>query len=142
MSTNETKALYRRWFEEVVSGGDLALADELLASDYVLHFPGFPAPVDRQMHKTLVTMFQTAFPDWRETVEDVIAENDRVVVRVVGRGTHLGDFQGMPATGRPVEAHGMGIARITDGRIAEAWAAYDALGLMQQLGAIPAQQPA
>jgi steroid delta-isomerase-like uncharacterized protein len=142
MSTDATKALYRRWFEEVVNGGNLALADELLAPDYVLHFPGFPAPVDREMHKTLVTMFRTAFPDWQETVEDVIAEDDRVVVRVVGRGTHRSDFQGMPATGRAVEAHGVGIARITDGRITEAWAAYDALGLMHQLGAIPAPHPA
>jgi steroid delta-isomerase-like uncharacterized protein len=142
MPTNDNKALYRRWFDEVVNGGDLALADQLLASDYALHFPGFPAPVDREMHKTLVTMFRTAFPDWQETVEDVIAENDRVVARVVGRGTHLGDFQGMPPTGRRVEAHGMGIARIADRRIAEAWAAYDALGLMQQLGAVPARQTA
>lgn len=137
MSTRETKALYRRWFDEVVNGGDLGLADRLLAPDYVLHFPGFPAPVDREAHKALVTAFRTAFPDWQETVEDVIGEDDRVVVRVVGRGTHRGDFQGVPATGRRVEAHGMGIGRIADGRIAEAWAAYDALGLLQQVGALP-----
>lgn len=138
MSTHENKALYRRWFEQVVTAGDLALADELLAPDYVLHFPGMPGPVDRDTHKNLVGMFRTGFPDWTETLEDVIAEGDRVVVRIVGRGTQLGDFQGIPATGRRIEAHGIGIGRIKDGRIAEAWAAYDALGLLQQLGALPA----
>jgi steroid delta-isomerase-like uncharacterized protein len=138
MSTEENKALYRRWFEEVVSGGNLALVDELLASDYVLHFPGVPAPVDREGHKQLVMMFRTGFPDWNETVEDVIAEGDKVVIRVTGRGTHQGGFQGIPPTGNRVTATGVGIGRIEDGRITETWAAYDALGMMQQLGVIPA----
>ena len=132
------KELYRRWFEEVVTGGDLALADELLTPGYRLHFPGMPGPIDGEAHKALVTMFRTAFPDWVEAVDDVIAEGDKVVVRVTGRGTHEGDFQGVPPTGRQVTATGVGIGRIEDGRIAEAWAAYDALGLMQQLGAVPA----
>lgn len=127
------KAVYRRWFEEVVSGGDLALADELLTADYRLHFPGVPEPVDREGHKRLVTMFRTAFPDWVETVEDLIAEEDRVVARVTGAGTHRGDFQGIAPTDRRVTATGIGIGRFADGRIAEAWAAYDALGLVQQL---------
>jgi steroid delta-isomerase-like uncharacterized protein len=132
------KALYRRWFDEVVSEGNLALADELLADDYAMHFPGIDAPVDREGHEQLVLMFRTGFPDWVETVEDVIAEGDRVVVRVVGRGTHEGEFQGIPPTGRRVIATGVGIARIANGQIAETWAAYDALGLLRQLGALPA----
>jgi predicted ester cyclase len=85
-----------------------------------------------------VMAFRTAFPNWVETVEDVIGEDDRVVVRVTGSGTHRGEFQGVAPTGRHVTAGGIGIARIEDGRIAEAWAAYDALGLLVQLGAIPA----
>ncbi len=88
----------------------------------------------------LVMMFRTAFPDWVEAVEDVIAEGDKVVVRVAGTGTHQGEFQGIPPTGRRVTANGMGIGRIVGGRIVEAWAAYDALGLMQQLGAVPASE--
>jgi steroid delta-isomerase-like uncharacterized protein len=136
-SLKENKALYRRWFEQVVSRGDLDLADELLARDYVLHFPGMPAPVDREGHKQLVMMFRAGFPDWVETVDDVIAERDKVVIRVTGRGTHQGEFQGIPPTGRQVTATGIGIGRIADGRIAEAWAAYDALGLVGQLGAAP-----
>jgi steroid delta-isomerase-like uncharacterized protein len=120
-----------------VSAGNLALADELLAPDYVMHFPGAPASVDREGHKQLVMMFRTGFPDWNETVEDVIAEGDKVVIRVTGRGTHEGEFQGIPPTGNRVTATGVGIGRIEDGRIAETWAEYDALGMMQQLGVIP-----
>lgn len=136
------RALYRRWFEEVVSGGNLELADQLLAPGYVLHFPGFPGPVDSEGHKQLVIMFRNAFPDWRETVDDVIAEEDRVVIRVTGRGTHQGEFQGIPPTGRQVTATGVGIGRIENGRIAETWAEYDALGMMQQLGVVPAPEQA
>jgi steroid delta-isomerase-like uncharacterized protein len=138
---DESKALYRRWFEDVVSEGDLALADELLADDYMMHFPGIDQPVDREGHKQLVMMFRTAFPDWVETVEDIVAEGDRVVIRVTGRGTHEGDFQGIPPTGRRLTTTGVGIARIVNGRIAETWAEYDALGHMQQLGAIPSPGP-
>ena len=142
MSLEENKALYRRWFEEVVTTGNLALADELLAPDYPLHFPGLPAPVDREGHKQLVLMFRAGFPDWREAVDDVIAEGDKVVIRVTGSGTHEGEFQGMAPTQVRVTATGIGIGRIENGRIAEAWAAYDALGLRQQLGAIPTPGPA
>jgi steroid delta-isomerase-like uncharacterized protein len=142
VQSEENKAIYRRWFEKVASEGNMELADELLAPDYVLHFPGFPAPVDREVHKQLVTMFRTGFPDWDEAVEDVIAEGDRVVIRVTGRGTHEGEFQGIPPTGRRVTATGIGIGRIADGRIAESWAAYDALGMMQQLGVISSPEQA
>jgi predicted ester cyclase len=134
---DDNKATYRRWFEEVVNSGDLGLADSLLAPDYRLHFPGLPGPVDREGHKQLVMGFRTGFPDWVETVEDVIGEDDKVVIRVTGRGTHDGEFQGIAPTGRPVTATGIGIGRLTDGRIVESWAAYDALGLLQQLGALP-----
>jgi steroid delta-isomerase-like uncharacterized protein len=129
--------IYRRWFEEVVSG-DLALADELLAPGYRLHFPGMPEPLDREGHKALLMMFRTAFPDWVETVEDVIVDGDRVAIRVTGRGTHRGEFQGIAPTGRVVTASGIGIARLEGERIAESWAAYDALGMLRQLGAVPA----
>lgn len=129
------KELYRRWFTDVVSGGDLAAADGLLSADYRLHFPGFPEPVDREGHKGLVAAFRSGFPDWVETIEDVLAEDDRVVARVLGQGTHLDEFQGVEATGRHVAASGIGIARIADGCIVESWAAYDAQGLPAQLPA-------
>jgi predicted ester cyclase len=131
----QNRALYRRWFTDVVSRGDFAAAREMLAADYRLHFPGMPGPVDRDGHLRLVAMFRSGFPDWVETVEDVVAEGDRVVARVVGRGTHLGEFQGVRPTGRRVSATGIGIGRIADGQIVESWAAYDALGLLEQLQA-------
>jgi steroid delta-isomerase-like uncharacterized protein len=138
VGVDEHKALFRRWFEEVVTGGRLDVADELLSPDYRLHLPGSTEPVDAGAHKRLVATFRSAFPDWTESVEDAIAEGDKVVLRVTGRGAHQGAFDGVPATGRVVTVTGIGIARVHDGRIAEAWAAYDALGLMQQVGAIPA----
>jgi ketosteroid isomerase-like protein len=131
----QNKDLYCRWFTDVVSRGDMAAAEELLSGDYRLHFPGFPEPVDREGHKGLVTLFRSGFPDWVETIEDVVAEGDRVVARIRGQGTHLGEFQGVEATRRQVSATGIGIARIADGRIVEAWAAYDAQGLLEQLRA-------
>src|SRR5688500_9107480 len=108
-SVEDSKRLYRRWFEEVVSGGDLALADELLAPCYDLNLPRMPEPLDREVHKAMVMMFRTAFPDWDGTVEDVIAEGDKVVNRVTGSGTQEGEFQGIPPTGAQVPARGVGI---------------------------------
>lgn len=140
--TEENKVIYRRWFEEVLTGGDLDLADELLAPGYALHFPGLPAPLDHEGHKQLLMMFRGAFSDWQETVEDVVAEEDKVVIRVTGRGTHQGDFQGIPPTGARVEATGVGIGRIDNGKIAESWAEYDALGMMQQLRVVPERSEA
>jgi len=131
------EALYRRWFEDVVSRRDAALAEQLLAPDYRLHFPGLPGPVDADGHRQLLHAFWTAFPDWVESVDDVVAEGDRVVIRVTGRGTHQGAFQGIPPTGQRVTVTGIGIGRLVDGRIAEAWAEFDALGLLVQLGAVP-----
>ena len=137
MSLEENKALFRRWLEDVVNANDYAVVEELLAPDYVAHFPGAPA-ADRDGHKGMVEMFAAAFPDWRESIQDVIAEGDKVVIRVTAGGTHEGEFQGIAPTGRTVTITGMGIGRIEDGRIAESWWEFDAIGLMQQLGAIPA----
>ena len=98
---------------------------------------GMPTPVDSEGHKQLVVAFRSGFSDWAERIDDVIGEGEEVVIRVTGSGTHDGEFQGIAPTGRRVTATGIGIGRIEGGRIVEAWAAYDALGLMQQLGAVP-----
>jgi steroid delta-isomerase-like uncharacterized protein len=138
MSLDQNKALFRRWFEDVVNANDYTVVEELLATGYHAHFPGAPEAIDRDGHKGMVEMFAAAFPDWQESIQDVIAEDDRVVLRVTAGGTHQGEFQGMSPTGRTVAITGIGIARIEDGRIAESWWDFDGLGLMQQLGAIPA----
>jgi hypothetical protein len=80
-------AIVRRWFEEVVTGEPRVRGSAPLPG-YVLHFPGLPAPVDREGHKQLVMMFRNAFPDWQETIDAVVAEGNKVVICVTGRGTH------------------------------------------------------
>lgn len=138
MSAADNRELYRRWFDEVVNLGKLELADELLADGYQMHMPGAPGPLDAEGHKQMLRAFLDGFADWHESVDTIVAEGDRVVVWVTGTGTHTGEFQGIPSTDRSVTVTGVGMGRIQDGRIAEAWASYDALGLLQQLGAFPA----
>jgi steroid delta-isomerase-like uncharacterized protein len=144
MSTGENKAIARRILEELFAGGNLAVADEVIAADLANHnlFPG-EAP-GREGVKQVVALFHTAFPDIRFTVEDLIAEGDRVVDRWIARGTHRGEFMGLPPTGQQVTLTGIDIMRVAGGKVVEIWHNEDALGLMQQLGAIPApgQAPA
>jgi steroid delta-isomerase-like uncharacterized protein len=138
MSVEENKALFKRWFEDVVNANDYSKVEELLAPNYRAHFPGAPEAIDRDGHKGMVEFFAAAFPDWEEQIQDVIAEGDRVVLRVTAGGTHEGEFQGIAPTGKQVTITGMGIVRVENGQIAESWWEFDAIGLMQQLGAIPA----
>ena len=139
MSTESNKALARREMEEFEGQGRLAVANELLAPDYRLHFPGFPT-LDREGHKQVVTAFRAAFPDMTVTVEAQVAEVDRVANQLIMRGTHQGPFQGIPATGRAVTVTGNNLMRIEGGQIKELWGYLDTLGKMQQLGVIPAPQ--
>ena len=88
--------------------------------------------------KQYVSMYRSAFPDLQQTIEDQIAEGEKVATRLTGRGTHQGELMGIPPTGNRVEAPGIVINRISGGKIAESWANYDAMGMMQQLGVIPA----
>lgn len=136
MSKEENKALLRRLFEEVWTQGNLEAIDELLSSDYVLHDASqlIRSP---EGFKAYVTAFRTAFPDLHATVEDQVADEDTVAVRFTVRATHKGEFHGLPPTGRQMTMTGIDIQRIADGKIAENWANLDALGLLQQLGALP-----
>lgn len=140
METEPNKALVRRFFQDVLNGGKLDLVDELVTPDYALTVIGFPGPLDRDGHKGMVAGLRAAFPDWEETVAELVSDGDRVVARVVGRGTHRGEFMGIPATGRTVELVSVNIDRIVDGRIAERWLLPDTFGLLQQLGAVPAPE--
>ena len=141
MSTEQNKAIIRRVFDEIVNKGNLAVADELLAADYVNH--DFPAPVPgAEGFKLVTTMFRSAFPDIVVTLEDAFAEGDKVVTRGVFAGTHTGDFMGVPATGRKVSIKYLDIWRLENGKAKENWVQMDMLGLMQQLGVIPAPEQA
>lgn len=136
MSTEQNKAIVHRFFEEL----NLTVVDELYVPDYVHHDPSLPPEFQRgrDAYKQLVTMFHTGFPDIKVTVEDLVAEGDKVVARWTWRGTNQGEFQGMPPTGKQVTGSGISIHRIAEGKIAEAWVNFDALGMLQQLGVIPA----
>ncbi len=138
MSAEENKAVVRR-FNELVGEywrtGDADTLDEVGGDDFVHHAPGLPP--DLEGMKQALPMFRAAFPDMRLTEEDMIAEGDRVLDRVTVRGTHEGELMGMPPTGNPVEFTETHISRIAGGKIVERWGQWDAMGIMQQIGAIP-----
>ncbi len=137
MSTEENKALSRRLIEEVWNQGNLAVIDELIAPNYVDHDPTGPIQGPEGM-KQFVSMYLTAYPDTHFTIEDQIAEGDRVVTRWTARGTHKGPLMGIPPTGKQVTVAGISIDRVVNGKLVEDWTSYDALGMMQQLGVVPA----
>jgi deazaflavin-dependent oxidoreductase (nitroreductase family) len=136
VSTADNKALVRRFYDEGVHNP--ALFDELLAPTYVLHFPGSPPMSGIEPAKQLMVDYTSAFPDLQLTTEDMVAEGNKVAIRNTWRGTHQGVFRGLPPTNKHVTFTGSDIFRFAGGKIAEQWADLDALGLMQQLGVIPA----
>ena len=138
MSAEENKAVVRRFNEGVrqfFQTGDLSGLDELCAPDFVHHGPGIPP--DLEGFKQLVPVFRAAFSDVEVEIEDLIAAGDRVVDRITVRGTHTGEFMGIPPSGKRWEMQEMHIARIVDGKIAERWTMVDMFGLLQQIGGIP-----
>ena len=142
MSTEQNKALVRRLMEEVFNRGNTSLVDELFAPDFVEHEelpPGIPP--GREAVKQLPTIFRRAFPDFKITIDEVIAESDKVVVRSTWStwsGTHKGEFMGIPPTGKSVSFGVIDIIRIAGGKFVEHWGQMDNMGMMQQLGVIPA----
>jgi steroid delta-isomerase-like uncharacterized protein len=135
--SEQNKALVRRVIEEVYNRGNLALVDELSTSDLVIHLTSQEIR-GREGAKEYVAALRAAFPDLHMTIEDQIAEGDRVVTRWTARATHRGEFQGISPTGRQVRVAGTDIDRIADGKAVECWSHVDELGIMQQLGTIPA----
>jgi steroid delta-isomerase-like uncharacterized protein len=119
----------------------LAQHEQLYGPEWVGHFPGMP-PLDADGHRQYSEVMSRAFPDLERTIEDLVAEGDKVVARWTARGTHDGDFNGIPPTGKTAHSSGITIFRIADGRIVEEWAESDTLGLLQQVGAIPGGPPA
>jgi predicted ester cyclase len=132
------EAAVRRYFSEVWSQGRLEVLDVLLAPDYVNHTPSTPDPPPGPAGlKPIVAAFRAAFPDLRFTVEDVLADGDRVAVRVRMEGTHTGPLFGIAPTGRRVRVEQMNIERFRGERIVEHWRVTDELSLMKQLGVVP-----
>lgn len=141
MSLEENKAIVRRHFEELWTKGDLAGADELYAPDAIGHCGNLPDQTGYpECEKELVRQDLVAFPDGTATVEDQIAEGDKVLTRWRFRGMHTGPLYGNPPSGRVISVVGFHLHRIVDGKIAEIWALGDFYSLLQQMGALPTEQ--
>jgi predicted ester cyclase len=139
MAAEENKAVVQRYnelFVECWTTGEVDVLDEVLAPEFVYHSPG--APPDLSGFKQSFLMLRAAFPDMRGTVEDLFAEGDKVADRITWQATHQGELMGIAPTGNTVTGTEMHISRIAGGKIVERWGQGDNLGMMQQLGAIPA----
>ena len=136
--SEENKAIARRDMEEILNQKNLSVADEIYSSEYVRHDPADPQEVRGiDGYKQLIAMYLTAFPDLHFTIDEMIAEGDKVVCRWTGSGTHQGPMGDIEPTGKQVTITGTGIYRIAGGKILEEWLNWDTLGLMQQLEVVP-----
>jgi len=137
MSTEENKAICRRAVE-AFNRGDLDSVGDLFDAGYAEHDPSrVGLPLGPEGVRLAWGAMRAAFPDLEATIEDMVAQDDRVAVRGVIVGTHLGELMGIPATGKHVTVSLIDINRIEDGKLVERWGQADTLGMMQQLGAIP-----
>jgi steroid delta-isomerase-like uncharacterized protein len=138
VTSEEHKAIAARFYE-VYNKGDMELIDELFSPDFVGKDPNDPSLEHRGRKgvKRVVAAFRNAFPDLEGTLEDQTAEDDKVVNRYTGQGTHRGEFLGVAPTGREVELSGVTIFRLRGGKFVVGWDFYDGLGLLRQLGAMP-----
>jgi steroid delta-isomerase-like uncharacterized protein len=108
----------------------------IITSDFIMEFPGQP-DLDKEAFVQFCHGWVEAFPDLQHDIQESVCEDNRAVLRLIVRGTHRGDFMGIPATGRTIAVNSMGIGYLRDGRVARLWALPDVMGMMQQLGAIP-----
>ena len=134
----ENKSLARRAMEELWTKGDLTVIDQLYSDDCVFHDLGSPEDIHgRDGLKQYARMYRTACPDLQCTVEEIMAEGDKVALRWVSRGTHQGDLMGIAPTGKQVTFRGIQMQRISEGKIEEEWAGFNTLGALQEIGAVP-----
>lgn len=141
MTAENTEAVVRRLFE-LGNQKDVDAYLALLHEDFVNHTapPGIPG--DREGYRQIYAMYTNAMPDFKITVDDVIVQGDKGVTRWTVRGTHQGELMGVPPTGNQIEVTGITINRVAEGKIIEQWEIADTLGMMQQIGAIPAPEEA
>ena len=134
----ENKAIVHRLYEEVWNKRRLELVDEIISPSHALHDPNVTgSAIGPEAYKRQVTRFVTAFPDLRFTIEDAVAENEKLVVAWTISGTHQGAFMGIPATNKKVSVEGITINHIVNGKIMDSYISYDALGMIQQMGLAP-----
>ncbi len=133
MNKEHNKTLMRDFLIELDNNGPDAI-DRFFSPDCLAYLPGTQDPTGREGFKGFVSMLYTAFPDFRHTIVDQVAENEKVANLVSARGTHKGAFQSIAATGKAVVITDIIIVKIMDGKVVELWAQFDVLGLLQQLG--------
>jgi len=136
LSAATNKAIVRRYFDQVLNEQRHDLAEEFLTDNVELHGSGLTPGLE--VVKQWLAMFATAFPDGYTTIADMVAEEEKVVARTAFNGTHKAEMQGIPATGKVVNISSITVFRLDNGKIAEGWLVSDNLGMMQQLGVIPA----
>jgi steroid delta-isomerase-like uncharacterized protein len=141
VSTEENKTTFRRYVEEVSNDGNLDVADEIFDRYLAHQSDGSVLERGPEDVKRFTGEFRGAFPDFHTTIEDMVAEGDKVVTRWRAGGTHRGEFRGIAPTGEEIEITGIGIFRFSEeGKVVESWDNFDQLGMMRQLGAIPAPE--
>ena len=134
MSTDDNKALVQRFYEEVINQRNLAALDQFVSPNAVNHTVPSGLP---QGPSQFLSLHLNAFPDVKATVEDLLADGDKVVARVSFRGTHKGAFRGIPPTGKPITVMGINIFRIANGKLVEHWGLTDRLAVLNQVGVVP-----
>lgn len=137
MSTESNKAVVRR-FRDGLNAGNFDESDAVLADNLVVHMGSDPNPLNKESFVQLGRVSWSAFSGFTTTIEDIVAEGDKVVSRVTFRGTHTGDMMGIPPTGKSITISEIIIDRLADGKIVESWRLFDQMAMMQQLGLIPA----
>ena len=136
----DNEAAARRLIDELWNKGNLSVADEIVHPDVVGHDPALPEEIRSPSDlKQAVSGYRAAFPDLRFIIDDLFSAGDKVIYRWHTEGTHTGELQGLAPTGKSGSVTGINIDRFVDGKVAESWAQWDNLGLMQQLGAVPAR---
>ncbi len=135
MTTEENKSLVRRYFE-ILNRGEFATLDELFSPNYKRYLLPTAAPLTPDTQKQRLAGIRAAFPDLHLTLEDMVAEGDRIACRVMLRGTHQGTFQGIPPTGKQVTVFAFDLIRIQDGKLIEHWGGPDLFNMLSQVGAV------
>ena len=139
MSEADNKALVRRLLEELRDGWHPATVEKYYAPDYRRHLTATSTPLTREEQRQRASRLRAAFPDGQVTLEDIIAEGDRVAYRLTIRGTHTGEFLGVPASGRRVAVSFFAIVRIADGKLVEEWGGLDQPDLIRQMRGAPSE---
>jgi len=141
--SSDNRHLVQKLFNDLFNKGNLAVADEIIAANHVNHDPATPDfGKGPDGEKQIVTLYRGAFPDLHFTIDQIIDADEFVTTRYTATGTHKGELRGIAPTNKAIKVEGMVINRISRGKIAESWVNWDALGLMKQLGAVPALERA